>query len=219
MIEAIRDAHAVAMERDDHGRRVRRGRRLLRRRVPLHARACRQRFGEDRCFDAPINEAGIVGAAIGMAAYGLRPCVEIQFADYMYPGLRPDRVGGGPPAPPVGRRLHRADHRPHADRRRHLRRPDPLAEPRGAVHPRRRVEDRGPVEPVRREGAAARGDRGRRPGDLPRAEAALQRPVRRPPRPARSCPWSQHPLGEVPEGHYTMPTRHRPAVHRAGPAS
>jgi 2-oxoisovalerate dehydrogenase E1 component beta subunit len=44
-----------------------------------------QRFGNHRCFDAPINESGIVGAAIGMAAYGLRPCVEIQFADYMYP--------------------------------------------------------------------------------------------------------------------------------------
>ena len=40
---------------------------------------------QDRCFDAPISESGIVGTAIGMAAYGLRPCVEIQFADYMYP--------------------------------------------------------------------------------------------------------------------------------------
>ena len=40
------------------------------------------------------------------------------------------------------------------------------------------------VEPVRREGPAHRGDRGRRPGDLPRAEAPLQRAVRRPPRPA-----------------------------------
>ncbi len=45
-----------------------------------------QKYGKARCFDAPINESGIVGAAIGMAAYGLRPCVEIQFADYMYPG-------------------------------------------------------------------------------------------------------------------------------------
>jgi 2-oxoisovalerate dehydrogenase E1 component beta subunit len=38
-----------------------------------------------RCFDTPISELGIVGAAIGMAAYGSAPCVEIQFADYMYP--------------------------------------------------------------------------------------------------------------------------------------
>jgi 2-oxoisovalerate dehydrogenase E1 component beta subunit len=45
-----------------------------------------QKYGASRCFDTPINELGIVGAAIGMAAYGLRPCVEIQFADYVYPG-------------------------------------------------------------------------------------------------------------------------------------
>src|SRR5215475_5045032 len=44
-----------------------------------------KRFGAHRCFDTPINELGIVGVAVGMAAYGLRPCVEIQFADYMYP--------------------------------------------------------------------------------------------------------------------------------------
>src|ERR1700761_8828222 len=43
------------------------------------------KYGKSRCFDAPISELGIVGAAVGMAAYGLRPCVEIQFADYMYP--------------------------------------------------------------------------------------------------------------------------------------
>ena len=46
-----------------------------------------EEFGKHRCFDTPINESGIVGAAIGMAAYGLRPCVEIQFADYMYPAF------------------------------------------------------------------------------------------------------------------------------------
>ena len=42
-------------------------------------------FGKQRCFDAPISECGIVGAAIGMAANDLRPLVEIQFADYIYP--------------------------------------------------------------------------------------------------------------------------------------
>ena len=65
-------------------RRVRRGRRLLRRRLPLHPGPA-AKYGKSRCFDTPISELGIVGAAIGMAAYGLRPCVEIQFADYMYP--------------------------------------------------------------------------------------------------------------------------------------
>ncbi len=46
-----------------------------------------QRYGATRCFDAPISEAGLVAAAIGMGAYGLRPVVEIQFADYIYPAF------------------------------------------------------------------------------------------------------------------------------------
>ncbi|WP_417491102.1 alpha-ketoacid dehydrogenase subunit beta [Maricaulis sp.] len=45
------------------------------------------KYGLDRCFDAPINEAAIVAMAIGMAANGLRPVAEIQFADYIFPGL------------------------------------------------------------------------------------------------------------------------------------
>jgi 2-oxoisovalerate dehydrogenase E1 component beta subunit len=44
-----------------------------------------KKYGLKRCFDTPINETGIAGAAIGMAVYGLRPVIEIQFADYMYP--------------------------------------------------------------------------------------------------------------------------------------
>ena len=44
-----------------------------------------RKHGLTRCFDAPIAEGGIVAAAIGMAAYGLRPVVEIQFADYILP--------------------------------------------------------------------------------------------------------------------------------------
>ena len=43
------------------------------------------RYGEERVFDTPINESAIVGMAVGMAAQGMRPCVEIQFADYVFP--------------------------------------------------------------------------------------------------------------------------------------
>lgn len=44
-----------------------------------------QRHGRQRVFDTPISEGGIVAAAVGMGAYGKRPVVEIQFADYIYP--------------------------------------------------------------------------------------------------------------------------------------
>ncbi len=44
-----------------------------------------RKYGKSRCFDTPINESGIVGVAVGMGAYGLRPVAEIQFADYVYP--------------------------------------------------------------------------------------------------------------------------------------
>lgn len=46
-----------------------------------------KKHGLTRCFDTPIAEAGIVAVAIGMGAYGLRPVVEIQFADYIYPAF------------------------------------------------------------------------------------------------------------------------------------
>ncbi|MDQ0470252.1 alpha-ketoacid dehydrogenase subunit beta [Labrys wisconsinensis] len=46
-----------------------------------------QRYGDTRVFDAPIAEGGLMGVAIGMGAYGLRPVVECQFADYIYPGF------------------------------------------------------------------------------------------------------------------------------------
>jgi 2-oxoisovalerate dehydrogenase E1 component beta subunit len=46
-----------------------------------------KKYGKTRVFDTPINECGIIGVAVGMGAYGLRPVPEIQFADYIYPGL------------------------------------------------------------------------------------------------------------------------------------
>ena len=44
-------------------------------------------FGEDRCFDTPLAEAGIMGTAIGMAMYGFRPVVEMQFDAFSYPAF------------------------------------------------------------------------------------------------------------------------------------
>jgi 2-oxoisovalerate dehydrogenase E1 component beta subunit len=84
MIEAVRSAMDVSMERDDNvvvfGEDVGYFGGVFRCTQGLQAK-----YGKTRCFDTPISESGIVGTAIGMAAYGLKPCVEIQFADYMYP--------------------------------------------------------------------------------------------------------------------------------------
>src|ERR1700692_5124811 len=44
-----------------------------------------KKHGDQRIFDAPIAEGGMLAVAVGMGAYGLRPIVEIQFADYIYP--------------------------------------------------------------------------------------------------------------------------------------
>ena len=46
-----------------------------------------KKYGLQRCFDTPIAEGGIVAIAVGMGANGLRPVPEIQFADYIYPGV------------------------------------------------------------------------------------------------------------------------------------
>lgn len=85
MIEAIQNAHDIMMERDEKvivfGEDVGYFGGVFRCTNKLQ-----EKYGSARCFDTPISELGIIGAAIGMAAYGLKPCVEIQFADYMYPG-------------------------------------------------------------------------------------------------------------------------------------
>ena len=84
MIQAIRSALDVMMRRDDSvvvfGEDVGYFGGVFRCTDGLQAK-----YGAARVFDTPIAEGGIVGIAIGMAAYGLRPVPEIQFADYFYP--------------------------------------------------------------------------------------------------------------------------------------
>ena len=46
-----------------------------------------EKFGDNRVFNTAIQEAYIIGSTIGMSAVGLKPIVEVQFADYIYPGL------------------------------------------------------------------------------------------------------------------------------------
>ncbi|HEY0028865.1 MAG TPA: alpha-ketoacid dehydrogenase subunit beta [Allosphingosinicella sp.] len=86
MIQALNSAHKVMMERDPTtvvlGEDVGYFGGVFR--VTEHLQ---RDFGRQRCFDAPISESGIMAVAIGMAAYGLKPIAEIQFADYIYPGF------------------------------------------------------------------------------------------------------------------------------------
>lgn len=86
MIEAINSAMDVAMTRDADvvvfGEDVGFFGGVFRATAGLQ-----QKFGKTRSFDTPITECGIIGVAVGMAAYGLRPIPEIQFADYIYPAL------------------------------------------------------------------------------------------------------------------------------------
>lgn len=86
MIEAIRSALDVMMERNPNVV-------ILGEDVGYFGGVFRctdglqRKYGEHRVIDAPIAEGGIIGAAIGMGVNGLRPVAEIQFADYIYPGF------------------------------------------------------------------------------------------------------------------------------------
>jgi 2-oxoisovalerate dehydrogenase E1 component beta subunit len=86
MIEAIRSAMDVSMARDDNvvvfGEDVGYFGGVFRATDGLQ-----RKYGKQRVFDTPIAEGGILGVAVGMGAYGLRPVAEVQFADYIYPAM------------------------------------------------------------------------------------------------------------------------------------
>jgi len=85
MIQALNDAHKVMMRQDDDivvfGEDIGYFGGVFR-----VTEGLQKEFGKTRVFDAPISEGGIVSTAVGMACYGLKPVIEIQFADYIYPG-------------------------------------------------------------------------------------------------------------------------------------
>jgi 2-oxoisovalerate dehydrogenase E1 component beta subunit len=84
MVQAINDALRFEMRRDDRvvvlGEDVGKVGGVFRVTAGLF-----DEFGDDRVIDTPLSEGGIIGAAIGMALYGLRPVPEIQFADFIFP--------------------------------------------------------------------------------------------------------------------------------------
>jgi 2-oxoisovalerate dehydrogenase E1 component beta subunit len=86
IIQAVNDALKIQMRQDDRvvvmGEDVGKFGGVFRATVGLQ-----QEFGEERVVDTPLSEAGIIGTAIGMALYGLRPVPEIQFMDYIFPAI------------------------------------------------------------------------------------------------------------------------------------
>lgn len=86
LVEAVRDGLATALRADDDVL-------VMGEDVGVNGGVFRatdgliDEFGEDRVVDTPLAESGIVGTAIGMAAYGLRPVAEIQFMGFIYPAF------------------------------------------------------------------------------------------------------------------------------------
>ena len=213
MIQALRSAMDLMLERDPnvviYGEDVGYFGGVFRVTEGLQAR-----HGRTRVFDAPISEGGIVGTAIGMAAYGLRPVVEIQFADYFYPAydqivseaarLR-HRSAGDFTAPitirmPCGGGIYGGQT--------HSQSPEVLFT---HVCGLRTVMPSNPYDAKGLLIAAIECDdpviflEPKRLYNGP-FDGHHERPL---------VPWSQHPLGEVPEGHYTVPLESA-AVRRAG---
>jgi pyruvate/2-oxoglutarate/acetoin dehydrogenase E1 component len=84
IIQAVNDALDLAMGADDGvvilGEDVGKFGGVFRATVGLQ-----EKYGDDRVIDTPLAEAGIIGTAIGMGLYGMKPVAEIQFSDFIFP--------------------------------------------------------------------------------------------------------------------------------------
>jgi 2-oxoisovalerate dehydrogenase E1 component beta subunit len=215
MIEALNDAHKVIMARDENvvvlGEDVGYFGGVFRVTAGLQ-----KTYGRQRVFDAPIAELGIVATAIGMAAYGLRPVAEIQFADYIYPGFDQIiseagrmryRTAGEWPLPmvirtPYGGGIFGGQTHSQSPEAFFAHMPGIKTVIPSNPHDAKglliaAIEDNDPVlffEPKRIYNGPF--------------EGYHDRPV---------TPWAKHPAAEVPEGHYTVPIG-KAAVAREGEA-
>ncbi|ATW88895.1 pyruvate dehydrogenase E1 component beta subunit [Halohasta litchfieldiae] len=86
LVQAVRDGLYTEMARDDDvillGEDIGKNGGVFRATQGLF-----EEFGDDRVVDTPLAESGIIGTAVGMAAYGLKPVPEIQFSGFIYPGF------------------------------------------------------------------------------------------------------------------------------------
>jgi pyruvate dehydrogenase E1 component beta subunit len=86
MVQAITDAHDIKLAEDPdvltYGEDV-----GVEGGVFRVTSGLQKKYGEERVFDSPLAESGIVGAALGMCAVGLRPIVEMQFSGFVYPAF------------------------------------------------------------------------------------------------------------------------------------
>ena len=147
-----------------------------------------RKFGGTRVMDSPLAEAGIIGASVGMALYGLKPVCEIQFSGFAFQCFHQIENH-------VARYRMRTQGRfgcqmvvrmPY--RRRGARARAPLGERGAVLRPHPRPQDGDPLGPAQCPGPAGRRDPRSRPGDLLRGQGALPRGARRTCR-TRSRPW------------------------------